>query len=68
MLSLFVLWRLLRLMRLLLLGAVLLVAVLLLSHGHLNLPSLPSTAHVNATVHAARRDVQQLLSHVFRRH
>ena len=55
-------------MRLLLLGAVLLAAVLLLSHGHLKAPSLPSTAHVNATVHAARRDVQQLLSHVFRRH
>jgi hypothetical protein len=68
MLSLFVLWRVFRLMRLLLLGAVLLAAVLLLSHGHLKVPSLPSTAHVGATVHAAQRDVQQLLSHVFRRH
>jgi hypothetical protein len=55
-------------MRLLLLGAVLLAVVLLLSHGHLKLPSLTSTAHVNATVHSAQRYVQQLLSHGFRRH
>jgi hypothetical protein len=68
LLSLFVLWRLFRLMRLLLVGAVLLAALLLLSHGHVKLPSLPSTAHANATVHAAQRDVQQLLAHVFRRH
>jgi hypothetical protein len=67
MLSLFVLWRLLWLMRLLLLAAVLIVAVLLLSHGHLKLPSLPSTAHANATVHSAQRYVQQLVSHAFRR-
>jgi hypothetical protein len=68
MLSLFVLWRVFRLMRLLLLGAVLLAEVLLLSNGHLKVPSLPSTANANATVHAAQRDVAQLFSHVFRRH
>jgi len=67
MLRLIVLWRLFRLMRLLLLGALILGVVALLAHGHLKAPSLPSATEINRALGGARREVQQLLAPGFRR-
>ncbi len=67
MLRLFVLWRLFRMMRLLMLAAAILAAVVVASHGHLTAPSLPSSHSVDGALHSARGEVQQLFAHVFSR-
>jgi hypothetical protein len=67
-LRLFVLWRLFRLMRLLMLAAATLAAVVVASHGHhLTAPSFPSSHSVDGALHSARGEVQRLFAHVFSR-